>query len=87
MMHAMPRCQNVSHDRHGAAIFDSRWPDFAMRLSRTRRHIAKQGWAILRERPRFRILSINVVRFTPRRAAAPDRPPTTQLLSSSAFRM
>ena len=57
------------------------------RLSRTFRHIANRDWAIPRERPRLRILSISVVRFTPRRAAAPDRPPTTQLLSSSAFRI
>jgi hypothetical protein len=40
-----------------------------------------------RETPRFRILLIKVVRLTPRRAAAPAVPPTTQLLSRSAFRM
>lgn len=35
----------------------------------------------------FRIRDCNVVRFSPRRAAAPSRPPTCPFASSSAFRM
>src|SRR5579864_5687556 len=42
---------------------------------------------ILRWSPHLLILYINVVLFTPKRAAAPDLPLTTQLLSLSAFNM
>ena len=35
----------------------------------------------------FRIRDCNVVRFSPRRAAAPSGPPTVPLASSSAFRI
>jgi hypothetical protein len=43
--------------------------------------------AIALERALLRILLSKVVRFTPRRAAAPDVPPTTQLLTCNAFKM
>lgn len=47
----------------------------------------RQLAAICRERPLLRILLTKVVRFTPRRTAAPDAPPTTQFVFCSAFRM
>src|SRR6202522_4341694 len=50
-------------------------------------HFYAPQLAVRRERPTLRILLSKVVRFTPRRAAAPEAPPTTHLLFSSAFRM
>ena len=42
---------------------------------------------LLEGMPSFRILDCRVVRFMPRRAAAPTGPPTTQRLCSRALRM
>ena len=47
----------------------------------------RQLAATSRERPLLRILLTKVVLFTPRRTAAPDAPPTTQLVVCSALRM
>jgi len=48
---------------------------------------SEQACAMARETPRLRILLSKVVRFRPKRAAAPAAPPTTQLVSRNAFRM